>query len=105
MSHSNFELIQNKTGLCISPGEDWPLDSGATSPCYISSNGIDGIQCGKSPETACRSLEQVLKVVPMDSFHIITSKSVTIDQHMMVRLQSWQCATKSLEKLMYEWVC
>ena len=56
---------------------------------HISSSGSDDNTCGGSTDTACRSLEHVLrpyyKSQHTSGLEIITSKSLVIDQHLMVR--------------------
>ena len=55
---------------------------------HISSNGGDESMCGGTTDTACRTLEHVLSLYYTSSqsrLEIITSKSLTIDKHLIVR--------------------
>ena len=57
---------------------------------YLSSNGTDTSTCGKSEFTACKTLEHVLSLYynttgqPQQKLNVITSKSLRIDQSLMV---------------------
>ena len=56
---------------------------------YISGNGSDDSTCGDTTNAACKTLEHVLRLYVSTSsqsgLKIITSESLTIDQHLTVR--------------------
>ena len=57
---------------------------------YISVNGTDKSMCGKTADAACKSLKYVLSIyyknaqLPKPGLSIITSKSFSINKHLMV---------------------
>ena len=68
---------------------------------YMSENGSDKSMCGKNADSACKSLTYVLGIYynksesPQPGLSIITSKSLIINQQLMVNLKSiqWLCYT------------
>ena len=62
---------------------------------YVISDGKDVSDCGKTVETACKTLNQILSIyynkssIPQQGLEIITSKSlITTDKQLMVRIIS-----------------
>ena len=62
---------------------------------YVTPDGEDASDCGKTVETACKTLNQILSIyynksgIPQQGLEIITSKSlITIDKKLMVRIIS-----------------
>ena len=55
---------------------------------HISKNGRDKSMCGKTADSACKSLNYLLSIyykkVPKHGLSIITSKSLIINQQIMV---------------------
>ena len=62
---------------------------------YISENGRDMSMCGKTADSACKSLEYVLGIyykknqVPKPGLSLITSKSLTINRQLTVGKNSF----------------
>ena len=63
---------------------------------YLTSDGEDVTDCGKTVETACKTLHQILNIyyntngIPQHGLEIVTSKSlITTNKQLMVRRMSW----------------
>ena len=63
---------------------------------YLTPDGEDVSSCGKTVETACKTLHQILNIyyntsgIPQHRLEIITSKQlITINKQLMVRRMSW----------------
>ena len=81
----DYDFVVNSFSF---PGDGWQY-----ALYHMSSNGSDDSTCGVTMDTACKTLEHVLHLYynspypPKVGLEIITSKSLTIDKHLMVRFK------------------